>query len=127
MSTTTRVNRAFLAGMAVGGIIVLMVFWFLVTADSAAASETDDCDRYVASATCNLENPPTLFTPAPPEQAYNCVEKEEIGHCSELLAATGQENNLHLVAIGVVAVTLGSIITIVVMWSQHARRKREDS
>ena len=122
MSTTTRVNRAFLAGMAVGGIIVLMVFWFLVTADSAAASETDDCDRYVASATCNLENPPTLFTPAPAEKAPNCVEREEIGHCSDLLAATGQGNNLHLVGIGVALVLFGGIIALIVLWNVHIKR-----
>ncbi|UVG34230.1 membrane protein [Microbacterium phage Hannabella] len=126
-TTTTRVNRAFMLGMLIGGLVVVMTFWFMATADAAAADETSVCDTYAAPASCNLENPPTLFTPAPPEKAWNCVEKEEIGHCSELLAQTGQQNNLHLVAIGLVAVSVGGIVTIAVIWMRHAASKREDS
>ncbi|QDP44843.1 membrane protein [Microbacterium phage Araxxi] len=127
MTTTSKINTAFGMGMLTGGIIVILMFMFLVVAgDKAAADDTVRCDQYVAPAICNTENPPHLFTPAP-EKAPNCVEKEEIGHCSELLAQTGQGNNLHLVATGLIIVALGSIITISVIWMRHAASKREGS
>ena len=132
MSTPSKVNTAFGAGMLVGGLITILVFMFLVVAgDKAAASEpTSVCDTYAAPASCNLENPPTLFTPAPPEKAWNCVEKEEIGHCSDLLAQTGQPNTLHLVANFVatvlVAVSSGGITAIAVIWMRYAAQKRSE-
>ena len=127
--SVTSNNRAFALGMLVGGLIVILVglFFFSATEPAAASEPASVCDTYAAPASCNLENPPTLFTPAPPEKAWNCVEKEEIGHCSRLLAQTGQPNNLHLVAIGLVAVSVGGIVTIAVIWMRPAASKREDS
>ena len=107
----------------VGGIIVMLVMMaLLIDTEPAAADTMSVCDTYAAPASCNLENPPTLFTPAPAEKAPNCVEREEIGHCSDLLAATGQGNNLHLVGIGVALVLFGGIIALIVLWNVHIKR-----
>lgn len=128
MSTTSKVNTAFGAGMLVGGLIVILMFMFLVVAgDKAAASEPASvCDTYAAPASCNTENPPTLFTPAPPEKAWNCVEKEEIGHCSDLLAQTGDEAPVYLIALGVVTVAIGCLVILAAIWMRHAAQKRDE-
>ena len=128
MNTNTKINAAFGGGMLVGGLIVLMVLWFLVVAGDQAAAATEDpvCNTYAAPARCNTVNPPTPWTPEPQAPRDNCVQPEDLGHCSRLLATTGQDSNLHLVSIGVVAVALGSIISILVIWSRHAADKRGD-
>ena len=126
MTTRTKINAAFSGGMLVGGLIVILVFMFLITAGDKAAADTLDCDWYVASAECNTENPPTLFTPAP-EKAPNCVEKEEIGHCSELLARTGPDQSFQLgvIVVGLGLVAVGGVVFLAVAY--HNRRKSDDA
>ena len=121
--SVTSNNRAFALGMITGALIAILVgLFFFSAAEPAAASTSDPCDYYAAPATCNELNPPQLFTPAPAEKVPNCVEREEIGHCSDLLAATGQGNNLHLVGIGVVLVLFGGIIALIVLWNRAIKR-----
>ena len=121
--SVTSNNRAFALGMFTGAIIVILVFMALFAGSEPASADTSDpCDYYAAPATCNELNPPQLFTPAPIEKAPNCVEREEIGHCSELLAVTGQSNNLRLIATGVVLVVFGCIIALIVMWNRAIKR-----
>lgn len=125
--TVTSNNISFIWGMFVGGIAVIVVFLMLTLSEEPAAAD-EVCTGYAQSSECNELNPPRMLDipVQPAEDAYNCVQPEELGHCSDLLAATGQSSNIHWVWIGCGLVAAACVIWLVLAWNRFERRNRGD-
>ncbi|AWY05334.1 hypothetical protein SEA_MEMENTOMORI_80 [Microbacterium phage MementoMori] len=68
------------------------------------------CDKYVAPASCNTENPPAIFTPPPVPETVNTA-----------LATTGGDPTLALVLLcgAALAVAVGALLVVL-----EARRRQ---
>ena len=104
-------NADFAWGMITGGLIVLLVFLALFADSTPAAASTENCDQYVAAASCNTLNPPALLPEA--ETPTNCVEVAMADRCSAMLAQTGNPWNTVGWSVGAALLLAGLVCMII--------------
>lgn len=80
---------------------------------SRTNERTDVCDTYAAPASCNTDNPPTIFTPAP--------------HVEDILPATGANADFTTLVLLIGAALVVAGLSLVVVLAIHARRTRKYS